>query len=109
MARREIPVLFCDTAEFLVDMSVRLARKHLEAPSSSQRELASAAGVESKSLSQTLRLFTAIDGVGPVTAHNLENEFPTVESLVEATPSLLMSVDGIGEETASDIIEALKS
>lgn len=107
MVRREIPVLFCDSAEFLVDMSVRLARKHIESPSSSQRELASAAGVESKSVSQTLRLFTAIDGVGPVTAHNLEDEFPTMEALVNAGEDDLEEVSGVGEKTAADISDRL--
>jgi Fanconi anemia group M protein len=107
MARRRVPVLFCDEMDLLVDMSVRLARKNLEAPSRSEMELVSAAGVESKSLSQTMRLFTAIDGVGPVTAQSLEDEFVSMEALVRANQSDLEAVEGIGDVTAADISEAI--
>jgi ERCC4-type nuclease len=109
MARRRVPVLFCDEMDLLADMSVRLARKNLEAPSRSEMELVSAAGVESKSLSQTMRLFTAIDGVGPVTAQSLEDQFPTMEALVSAEEDDLEKVSGVGEKTAADISGRLSS
>jgi len=107
ISRRAIPVVFCDTADTLVDMCVRLSRKHLEPPSNSQMELESATGVESKSLSQTLRLFTAIDGVGPVTAQNLEDEFPSMGALVAAERGELTAIEGVGEKTAGDILDSL--
>ena len=47
----------------------------------------------------------SLPGVGPVSAKNLLNHFKTVKNLVNANKKELKEVEGIGEKTASGIID----
>lgn len=104
-ARLGVPVIPCGDAERLVDVAVRLARKHTEEPS--PRPLPSGA-VPSRAEPTAKRIYGCIDGIGPTTAEALYDSFPTVESLVTASEEELLGVDGIGPKRAAAIDDALR-
>jgi len=54
---------------------------------------------------QQLFITESLPGVGPVSAKNLLNHFKTVKNLVNANKKELKEVEGIGEKTASGIID----
>lgn len=105
-ARLGVPVLPCGDRERLVDMAVRIARKHTEDPS--RRPLTPSA-VSGRDEPTAKQMYGCIDGIGPGTAEALYEVFPTVESLVAATTEDLLAVDGVGEHRAEAIQAALVS
>jgi ERCC4-type nuclease len=104
-ARHDTPVIPCSDRERLVDVAVRLLRKHREDPSSRPLPAGSVTGY---STPRTKRLFGCIEGVGPQTADALYEAFPSVEALVSATPADLREVAGVGEKRAAAIVETLR-
>lgn len=54
---------------------------------------------------QQLFITESLPGIGPVSAKNLLNHFKTVKNLVNASKNELKEVEGIGEKTASGIID----
>ncbi|MFB6129888.1 MAG: ERCC4 domain-containing protein [Salinigranum sp.] len=103
-ARLGVPVLPCSDRPRLVDMAVRLGRKHAEVPS--PRPLAAGAVADTREPTAK-RMYGCIDGVGSETAARLYAAFPTVESLVAATRADLLAVEGVGPKRAAAIRAAL--
>ncbi|PSP56030.1 DNA-binding protein [Halobacteriales archaeon QS_1_67_19] len=104
-ARHDTPVVPCSDRERLVDLAVRLLRKHNEAPSARPVPDGSVTGHATPT---TKRMFGCIEGVGPRTADNLYESFPSVEALLAATPVDLKAVEGVGEKRAEAIYESLR-
>lgn len=104
-ARHDSPVIPCSDCDRLVDIAVRLGRKHVEEPSSRPLPPGTVTG---RSVPTTRRIYGCIEGIGPETAATLHERYPTVESLVAATVDDLMNVDGIGEKRATAIYESLR-
>lgn len=87
----------------LVDMAIRIARKHRE-----QTELLPfTTGPVAPDQSVTKQMYGVLSDIGEVTAGSLEDEFPTVADLVRATKEDLTNIDGIGEKTAESIINEI--
>lgn len=105
-AREGVPVLPSGDRERLVDLAVRLARKHVEAPG--RRPLEPSA-VTRRDEPTPKRMYACIDGVGPGTAEALYEAFPTVEALAGASEGDLLAVDGVGEVRAAAILDAIRS
>lgn len=105
-ARLGVPVIPCGTAERLVDVAVRLGRKHSEPPGTRPVE---PGAVTSRREPVAKRMYGVIDGVGPTTATALHETFPTVESLLSATEEELQTVEGVGPKRAAAIEAALRS
>lgn len=103
-ARYGVPVVPCGDLERLVDVAVRLGRKHGASPSA--RPLPTGA-VPSRSEPVAKRMYGCIEGVGPATADALYEAFPTVESLVAAEEADLLAVEGVGPARAAAIRAAL--
>lgn len=106
MARTGVPVVFCGSQERLVDLAVRLGRKHAEAPG--ERALAPGA-VPSRSEPTAKRMYGTIEGVGPTLAATLHGAYPTVESVLGASVEDLTELEGFGERRARAVFEALRS
>lgn len=104
-ARLGVPVLPCGNLAGLVDMAVRLGRKHTEDPSS--RPLAPSA-VPSRSEPTAKRMYACIEGVGPETAERLYEAFPSVEALVAAPPDEVLAVEGVGPKRLAAIEGAVR-
>jgi ERCC4-type nuclease len=104
-ARLGTPVIPCGDSKRLVDVAVRLGRKHTEDPSA--RALPSGA-VTSRNEPVAKRMYGCIDGVGPGTAAALYEAFPSVESLVAATEDELLAVEGVGPKRAAAIYDAFR-
>ena len=104
-ARHDTPVVPCSDRRRLVDVAIRLLRKHTEDPGS--RPLLGGT-VTGHATPTTKRMFGCIEGVGPKTADALYEAFPSVETLLEATREELLSVDGVGEKRADAIFETLR-
>ncbi|NEU55607.1 ERCC4 domain-containing protein [Halorussus sp. MSC15.2] len=104
-ARHDTPVIPCSDRERLVDVAIRLLRKHGE--EASPRPL-SGGTVTGYAAPTTKRLFGVIEGVGPQTADALYERFPSVEALLAATPADLREVEGVGEKRAAAIFETLR-
>jgi len=104
-ARFGTPVIPCGDGDRLVDVAVRLARKHTEDPSA--RALPNGA-VTSKTEPVAKRMYGCIEGVGPGTAETLYEAFPTVQSLAAATEEELMAVEGVGPKRAASIYDAFR-
>jgi ERCC4-type nuclease len=105
-ARQGVPVLPCSDLSRLVDMAVRIGRKHAEDPS--PRPLSPGAVTDAREPAPK-RMYGCIDGVGPRTAARLYEAYPTVESLVRASRAELETVDGVGPKRAAAICGALGS
>lgn len=104
-ARRDTPVVPCSDLERLVDLAVRLGRKHVEEPS--QPALPDGA-VTVRDEPTAKRIYGCIDGVGPETAERLYEAFPAVADLLDAPREELTAVEGIGPKRAAAIDEALR-
>lgn len=101
---RRVPVVPCSDRERLVDVAVRLGRKHAEAPG--RRPLpAGAVGRRNEPVAK--RIYGCIDGIGPTTAQRLHEAFPTVASLVAASVDEITAVEGVGETRARAVRESL--
>ena len=104
-ARHDTPVIPCSDRERLVDVAIRLLRKHREDPGPRPLPGGTVTGYAAPT---TKRMFGCIEGVGPKTADALYERFPSVETLLAATPDELLKVEGIGEKRASAIFETLR-
>lgn len=100
MARNNTPVVFCSDGETLVDMAVRLARKHVEDESTSSLRVNSAAGLEEPFVK---RCYGCIEGVGPAMADTLYETYPTLTDALAASHDDLTALDGVGDVTAERI------
>ncbi|AGM11911.1 Hef nuclease [Haloarcula californiae tailed virus 1] len=98
-------VRFCSDADGLVDMAIRLARKHKEDPSASSLQ----ASTVEKDAGYVKRAFGALDGVGPETADILERRYRTLAEALSADVEDLAEIDGIGEKRAKSIYRQLHS
>lgn len=105
-ARHGVPVLPCGNRKRLVDVAVRLARKHTERPSA--RPLPPGA-VTGRQEPTAKRMYGCIEGIGTGTAEALYEAYPTVDSLLAATKAELRAVDGVGPERAEAIYDALRN
>lgn len=99
-ARLGVPVLPCGDRSGLVDMAVRLGRKHVDDPS--PRPLAPSA-VTDRRAPTAKRMYACIDGVGPETAQRLYEAFPTAAALAAAPTDALLAVEGVGPKRAAAI------
>lgn len=98
-------VRFCSDADGLVDMAIRLARKHVEDPSASSLQ----ASTVEKDASFFKRALGALDGVGPETADMLESRYKSLSEILQADVEELQENDGIGEKRAKSIYRQLHS
>lgn len=104
-ARLGVPVVPCSDLERLVDMAVRLGRKHVEAPS---KPALPAGAVTALGEPTTKRMYGVVDGVGPETADRLYEAYPSVAEALGASPEELMTVEGVGPKRAESIYAALR-
>ncbi|RDI72299.1 ERCC4 domain-containing protein [Halopelagius longus] len=104
-ARLGTPVIPCSDRDRLVDMAVRLGRKHVEEPSSPALPNGSVTALDAPTAK---RMYGCIDGVGTDTAGRLYDAYPSVEEIVAASPEELMAVDGIGPKRADAIHSAFR-
>lgn len=102
---RRCPVMFCSTPSGLIDTAIRLSRKHAEDPSTKHTPAGTMAG--KSDASTTRQMLACCDGVGPQTAMILEDEFGSIERVLNATQDELIAVEGVGEKTARRIHESL--
>lgn len=105
MARYGLPVVPCGDRERLVDLAIRLGRKHREPPS--PRALPSGA-VPDRDAPPAKRMYGCIEGVGPELAERLYRTFPSVAALAEASVEDIQGVEGFGEKRARDVYESLR-
>lgn len=101
---RHAPVVPCSDRGRLVEMAVRIGRKHGESPSARPPPTGS---VEGRSVPTAKRIYGCIDGVGPATADALHERFGSVAALTDASMADLTAVEGVGEERARAIRSAL--
>ena len=106
MARRRVPVLFCDEMNLLVDLGVRLARKEIEDKSVSYLQ---PSVVNDASLPLTMQVYTCIPGIGVKTAESLYDHYPSVSDLLAASVEDLKEVSGVGAKTATEIHGSLRA
>ena len=104
-ARFGVPVFPCGDLERLVDMAVRLGRKHTEPPS---RRPLPAGSVAARDEPIAKRMYGCIEGIGPETAAALYDTYPTVEALLAATEEDLLAIEGIGPKRAAGIYDAFR-
>ncbi|QLG61433.1 helix-hairpin-helix domain-containing protein [Halorarum salinum] len=104
-ARLGVPVVPCSDLERLVDVAVRLARKHVEEPSTPAPPRGSVTALDAPT---PKRMYGCIDGVGPDTADQLYEAYPAVADLLAASPEELMAVDGVGPKRADAIYSAFR-
>lgn len=101
-----IPVIPCYDRPTLIDMAVRLGRKHAEPASTSMTPSAAVADAP-----LGVRLWACFDGVGPTRAEALHEAIgsPTVPAWGTLRPEgiaeKLTEVEGIGEKTAERLTE----
>ena len=103
-ARLGTPVVPCSDRARLVDVAVRLGRKHTEDPSTPALP---AGAVTARREPTAKRMYGCIDGVGPAIADRLYDAYPTVADLVEASPAELTAVEGVGPTRAAAILSAV--
>ena len=104
-ARFDAPVLPCSDRERLVDMAIRLGRKHSEESSRYTLPRGSVTTLDAPTAKQ---MYGCIDGVGPGMAERLYDAYPTVEGIVDASIEELLAVDGIGPKRADAIYKAFR-
>jgi ERCC4-type nuclease len=107
MARQGMPVIPCSDTETLIDMAIRIARKHIEDPSSSSLRVKSS--VESSDEPVVKRMYGCISGVGPEMAAKLHLQFPSLQDALSADVSEFETIEGVGPKTAQKIHDALHS
>lgn len=105
-ARFGVPVVPVGDLGRLVDLAVRLARKHAEEPS---RRSLSTGAVPVLHEPVAKRMYGCIEGIGPGTAEALYEAFPTVEALLDASKEELLSIDGVGPTRAKAVYTAVRS
>lgn len=99
-ARLDTPVIPCSDRHRLVDMAVRLGRKHAEEPSVPALPQGSVTAVDAPTVKQ---IYGCIDGIGPDTADRLYEHYPSIPALMAATPEELLAIEGIGPERRKSI------
>jgi len=104
-ARLGTPVIPCSDTARLVDLAVRLGRKHVEEPST--RGLP-AGPVTAFDAPTAKRMDGCIDGIGPNTADRLYEAYPSVVDLGAASPEELTAIDGIGPKRADAVYSAFR-
>lgn len=104
-ARHDTPVVPCSDRERLVDVALRLGRKHGGAPST--RSLPNGA-VTSRDAPTATRMYGCIEGIGPDTAARLYEAYPAVADLLSASREELLAVPGVGPKRADAILAALR-
>lgn len=104
-ARLGTPVIPCSDLDRLVDMAVRLGRKHVEEPSTPALPNGSVTVLDAPT---SKRMYGCIDGVGPDTAGRLYEAYPAVVDLAAASPEELMRIDGVGPKRANAIYAAFR-
>lgn len=104
-ARFGVPVVPCGDLDRLVDVAVRIVRKHAEPPSPRPLPVGAVAGRDEPIAK---RIYGCIDGIGPETAAALHDAYPTVQALLDATEADLRTVEGIGPERARAVYAALR-
>jgi ERCC4-type nuclease len=105
-ARLRTPVVPCSDLERLVDVTVWLDRKHVEAPSTPALP---PGPVVAPDASTAERIYGCIDGIGPEMAARLHEAHPSVADVVARSPDELMAVEGIGPRRANAIHAAFRS
>lgn len=103
-ARTGVPVIPCSDRERLVDVAVRLFRKHREEASDDPLPVGA---VSSRNEPVQKRMYGCIDGIGPQLAGALYEAFPTVAALAAADREALLAVDGVGASRADAVREAV--
>ena len=106
ISRFGTPVVPCSDLERLVDMAVRLGRKHVEDPSTPALPRGSVTTLDAPT---SKRMYGCIDGIGPETAANLYEAYPTVAAILAATREELRAVDGVGPTRAEAIHAAFRT
>lgn len=97
-------IIPCSNQGLLIDMAIRVSRKHVE-EAGSEFVPKPSTGVDAPT---TLMMYACIDGVGPEMAQTLYEEYPTISEFVyNADYDSLQQLDGIGEKTAIRIIEEM--
>lgn len=104
-ARQGVPVIPCSDLPRLVDMTVRLGRKHVEDPSKPALPRGSVTALGEPT---TKRMYGCIDGIGPETADRLHEAYPSVADALGASPEELMAVEGVGPKRAEAIYAAFR-
>lgn len=104
-ARLETPVIPCSDLDRLVDMAVRLGRKHAEDPSTPALPRGSVTALDAPT---PKRMYGCIDGIGSDTADRLYDTYPTVAEIVAASPEELMAIEGVGPNRADAIHSAFR-
>lgn len=99
-SRFESPVIPCSSQHLLIDMAIRIARKHIEDPDDSLRVKSSVSGNDAPTVK---RMYGCISGVGSETADNMFEKLPTLQDAAEASMTELQQIDGIGERRAKQI------
>lgn len=89
--------------ELLVDMAIRIGRKHNEDSGHHYMQTTSA-GDDAPFIR---RMFACMDGVGPQVSRDLAEAFPTVEQAMQASVEDFRSVEGIGDKRAQNVYETL--
>lgn len=97
-------VVPCSSPEMLIDMAVRLARKHIE---EAEDDFLPTGEVDTGEPT-SLMMYGCIDGVGPMTARRIHAKWPSITDFIENSDmESLQEIEGIGKETALSIIEQL--
>jgi ERCC4-type nuclease len=103
-----VRVKFCSNMELLVDMAVRLGRKHHEDPVSKLLPKGSVSGIDEPFAKMA---YGCMDNVGKETAETLYDKFPSMSLMYdmdkEDLKGGLIEIDGIGDKTAESIIHQL--
>lgn len=105
-ARFGVPVIPCGDTERLVDLAIRLARKHREEPS---RRPLSPGAVPVRNEPVAKRMYGCIEGIGPGTAEALYEVYPTVAALLDASKEDLLAIDGVGPTRAEAVYAAFRT
>lgn len=104
-ARFGTPVIPCSDLDRLVDVTVRLGRKHVEEPSTPALPPGSVTTLDAPT---SKRMYGCIDGIGPETADRLYRSYPAVADLLGASPEDLMAIEGVGPKRADAVYSALR-
>lgn len=104
-SRLQTPVIPCSDLDRLVDMTVRLGRKHAEPPSTPALPCGSVTALETPTAK---RMYGCIEGIGPEMAERLHEAYPSVADLLEATPEELQALEGIGPKRAAAIFSSFR-